>query len=150
MKKLNPQYLILFIALWVGAVSMWVASVDGPEPAIAETVPQTNNQPEAVKPATVPKNGHMASITWFGRECYSEWCKANKDKPRTKVVAVNVKKFGWPKKVYIPVWDAWYDVIPKPYTNTDGKTDIDVWCLDDVKCQQQVGGGKTLLVNMIY
>jgi hypothetical protein len=95
-------------------------------------------------------SSQIARITWFGRECNTTWCQAHKNLPREKVVAVNVSKYGYPKRVYIPKWEAWYDVIEKPYTNTDGKTDIDVWCLDDVKCQQQVAIEKNLMVKFVY
>lgn len=107
-------------------------------------------QPVVTAEEPVETHSDIASITWFGRECGSQWCLDHKDKPREKVVAVNVAKYGYLKSVYIPVWDAHYEVIEKPYTNTDGKTDIDVWCNSDEKCQQQVGGGKQLRVYFYY
>jgi hypothetical protein len=105
----------------------------------------TSQASEAIKGVGVPQNSHLAQVTYFADECPTTWCKAHLGGERENVVAVNYKKFGKPTKVYIATWDKWYDVI----SNTDGKTDIDIWCDLDTVCQQQVGSRK-LMVSFKY
>jgi hypothetical protein len=59
-------------------------------------------------------------------------------------VAVNAK-FGKVKKVYIPAFDKYYQVIG----TTDYKTDVDIWFGDDQQSALKLGF-KELTVNLIY
>lgn len=149
MKNTYQTSLLLIMLTCAGSFIILLSSKNFPEPQI--NYPITQKVEKKIE-KTIDNLSELtvAKITWFGNECNTTWCKEHKELPRKRVVAVNVAKYGYPKQVYIPKWDAIYDVIEKPYTNTDGKTDIDVWCLNDTKCQQQVESARTLAVKMIY
>jgi hypothetical protein len=60
-------------------------------------------------------------------ECRTTWCQAHAGEPRGLRVALNKKKFGAVRQVYVPEWNETYDVIG----TTDSKTDMDIWYGDE-------------------
>jgi hypothetical protein len=146
--KKQKQHLYWFIiacALYAGAMTLWIATLDEAQPVSTQTTVSEQTKSEQVKAPFVPKNSYHAKTTWFGAECHTKWCEANKDKPRGRKVALNAK-YGHATKVVIPAFgDEPYEVIG----TTDHLTDVDVWCLSDEVCQKQVNS-QTQLINLIY
>lgn len=148
---LGAAYLIIWATVHTGSPETLLHITKAAEPiqaAEAAPVKVEAGLDTDTAPMIAPEGDREnMKVTWFGRECPTKWCKAHYDQPRGHVVAFNSGKYGYAKQVIIPsISSQPFDVIG----NTDSKTDVDVWCLDDVACQKQVSAhGKHLIAVQI-
>jgi hypothetical protein len=143
-------YLLLAISFFLG-LAIWTRGYDALyEEEVAVLVLPTINHANASQNATSgltesPSGiggGKIVKVTAFSsHECKTTWCRAHAGEPRGQRVAVNAK-FGKVSRVYIPVYEKWYDVIG----TTDYKTDVDVWFGDEYANALDFGS-KNLLVH---
>lgn len=135
-KKKQQQRLYWFVLAFIAyacAMMLWVGGLDEAVPqttlVYAQSIKQATNN--AVEAKSSLLNGiekpSVVRVTGFSSvECKTTWCRAHAGEPRGLRAAVN-SKYGKVKRVYIPVFDKFYDVIG----TTDYKTDVDIWFGDN-------------------
>lgn len=138
---------LIFFAFLSGIILLWPEKTSG-EGQSSTLAPKTSVQ--AVSSPTIeatgvltPKDSYQMHATAFSSsECHTTFCLTQVGKPRQYVVALN-KKFGKSKKVFVPAYQQYYEVIG----TTNQNTDIDFF-MDSLEAAKEFGS-KNLLVNIL-
>lgn len=135
-----PWLWLMFIAMMAGlALSIYgKQTADAIEQTI-ESMPRTVQvtgtslvpieQPSEQTPEQTTK-GSIATIGAFSdRECGSAWC--NRHEPKDNQIALNYRKYGQAKEVYIPAFDKTYRVVGNTYSENGNHLDAEIWFGND-------------------